>query len=83
VREDYDKFLSAISNIKPGALSNQNIHTPGGNGEAGTTIENTLLDRAYRVDGESLSLQLLPPDGSNRVPEAVILLLYGFKVRHG
>ena len=80
VKEDYDKFLAAVSASQNRVLAPKN--SPSGN-QHNSIVDSALVERAFKVDGDALSLRLLPPDGPNRIAEAVVLLLYGFRTVQG
>ena len=87
VKEAFDQFLKATSALPTQAPSNQSSgkpHDQQNNGES-TKIEATLLQRIFAIDAKrnTISLRLLPPDGTNRASDAAILILYGCLVLLG
>lgn len=46
--------------------------------EAGQPLSKELIARAYRTDGDAVSLRVLP-QGNDSAAEAILLLIYGFQ----
>ncbi len=84
VREAFEKFLQALQarGATPPLLAKEN-----GSGEREEAKDaqeagppSSVLDRLFKVEGEIVTLQLLPPsESTNRPGDAAILVLYGFK----
>jgi hypothetical protein len=76
VRDDYKQFLAALPapvgqfTGYPPLISL--IEKPSG-------VEQTLLDKAFLVEGQFISLRHLPPESATRAADAAILIIYGFK----
>jgi hypothetical protein len=41
-------------------------------------VQTELLQRAFRIEGEQVSLRVLPPTNGSRDADALVLLLYGY-----
>jgi hypothetical protein len=92
VKEGFDLFLGVLTSI-PGAVPKTNGKHPA-NGKPNAAKEEglsedfheqfepvtkELLDRAFRIDGKSLSLSVLPQT-NDRNADAILLLVYGYAV---
>lgn len=82
VKEAFDRFLEAVKAApatKPPQEKSLDDKKKLSGGEAvGLTNPAMPLDRLFLVEGEIVTLKLLPQGTENKVADAAILLLYGF-----
>lgn len=81
VRDAYEKFISAVTGLMPvreRRAEPSRIHD-GPNSETSPPPA-SLIQRVFQNDKEVVSLRLLPPDSTHRIADAVLLILYGFRV---
>jgi hypothetical protein len=82
VKEAYKQFLEALPTLQAAiqpTLTAQCVQAEKPV-EKAAGVQDELLQRAFRLDDDIVSLRHLPPaDRSNRNADAAILVLYGFK----
>lgn len=74
----HDQFDDGLD--EPG--SNDDAHLGNGAGGHSGPVDGELLSRAFRNDGEIISLRVLP-DGKDAHADALLLLIYGFQTING
>lgn len=75
VKQAFQQFLEAASGQVSGS-----IREPAGTDDQRRGSSQALLERAFSRDGDIVSLRHLPPqDNPNRIADAAILLMYGFR----
>jgi hypothetical protein len=84
VKSHFEQFMSLVASL-PASMTNPVEQNGDGKENNNRTAESVvserqaeLLERAFRVDGEQVSLRVLPPTNGTRDADALVVLLYGF-----
>jgi hypothetical protein len=80
VREQYRLFLDVLAANPPRETVNRSAPPKQENGV--TEVPEATVQRAFAVDGDRLSLRVLP-SGDNRDADALLMLLWGFEKLRG
>ena len=84
VRQDYDKFLSALSATHTSARSQeQSSRDNGPDGSEASGIDNFSLHRAFRKDRRGIVSLRVRPNTPNRIADSLLMILYGFRILRG
>jgi hypothetical protein len=82
VKADYQLFVETVERLRVAPAPPNPLKPPpvGNGGEThDSEIEPAVLQRIFRVDGDQVTLRVLP-QSQQREADGVLLLLYGFRV---
>lgn len=81
VKQDYERFLAALSIVpSPARPLTENLQIQPGRSEITTPdLEPTVLQRAFTEDQQGIVSLRVRPSTPNRVADALLLILYGFR----
>jgi hypothetical protein len=83
VNQQYADFLAALRSAPAGKPSAKHETPLADNGKEGGGDVDAIFSKVFRVDGDSISLNFLPPRTENLDADVLMLLMYAYQATTG